>query len=174
MSLAALKSDSPELSYHLDATLPTTLTLEKSDSGERQLMPWSPHFLWPLWHRNLTQVKGNLRAGPNISHDPCFREFWLRPEPTYTLKPTFPMSFREGIRQEGKGSPNGGDRLQVSDIFSLSLKQQEETNYMCQIFFPSLISFKILCCHDFTWFHLNLTCLKPWGNHTFFLWRCFS
>ena len=33
----------------------------------------------------------------------------------------------EGNRQEGQGSPNGGNSLQVSDIF-ISLKQQEETN----------------------------------------------
>ena len=33
----------------------------------------------------------------------------------------------EGNRQEGQGSPNGGNRLQVPDIF-ISLKQQEETN----------------------------------------------
>ena len=33
----------------------------------------------------------------------------------------------EGNRQEGQGSPNGGNRLQVPDIF-LSLKRQEETN----------------------------------------------
>ena len=38
--------------------------------------------------------------------------------------------------QEGQGSSIRGNRLQVSDIF-LSLKQQEETNYKCQIFFPS-------------------------------------
>ena len=65
-----------------------------------------------------------------------------------------------------QGSPNRGNRLQVSDIFYLSLKQQEETNYKCQIFFPSLYKFKnlqiqILCCHDNTWFHLNLTFPKP-------------
>ena len=29
----------------------------------------------------------------------------------------------EGNRQEGQGSPNGGNRLQVSDIFYLSLKR---------------------------------------------------
>ena len=34
---------------------------------------------------------------------------------------------REGNRQEGQGSPNRGNRLQVSDIF-LSLKQQGKTN----------------------------------------------
>ena len=34
----------------------------------------------------------------------------------------------EGNRQEGQGSPNGGNRLQVSDIFYLSIKSQEETN----------------------------------------------
>ena len=33
----------------------------------------------------------------------------------------------EGNRQEGQGSPNGGNNLQVSDIF-ISLKRQEETN----------------------------------------------
>ena len=32
-----------------------------------------------------------------------------------------------GNRQESQGSPNGGNSLQVSDIF-LSLKRQEETN----------------------------------------------
>ena len=37
------------------------------------------------------------------------------------------MSIWEGNRQEGQGSPNGRNRLQVSDIF-ISLKQQEETN----------------------------------------------
>ena len=34
----------------------------------------------------------------------------------------------EGNRQEGQGFPKGGNRLQVSDIFYLSLKRQEETN----------------------------------------------
>ena len=33
----------------------------------------------------------------------------------------------EGNRQEGQGSPNRGNSLQVSDIF-LSLEHQEETN----------------------------------------------
>ena len=33
----------------------------------------------------------------------------------------------EGNRQEGQGSPNGGNSLQVTDIF-ISLKRQEETN----------------------------------------------
>ena len=37
----------------------------------------------------------------------------------------------EGNRQEGQGSPNGGSKLQMSDIFSLSLKWQEETNDKC-------------------------------------------
>ena len=35
--------------------------------------------------------------------------------------------FWDGNRQEGQGSPDGGNGLQVSDIF-ISLKQQEETN----------------------------------------------
>ena len=33
----------------------------------------------------------------------------------------------EGNRQEGRGSPSGENRLQVSDIF-IALKWQEETN----------------------------------------------
>ena len=40
---------------------------------------------------------------------------------------TLPTKVWEGNRQEGQGSPNGGNRLQVPDIF-ISLKQQEETN----------------------------------------------
>jgi len=122
MPLAALKSDSPQLIYHLAPTFPMTLTLEKSDSGQSQLMPWMTSFLWPLWHRNLNQVKGNLTSEPNISRDPCFREFWLRPLPTYTLNPTFSMSLWECNRREGKGSASGWNSLQVLDIFSLSLK----------------------------------------------------
>ena len=35
--------------------------------------------------------------------------------------------FWEGNRQEGQGSPNGENMLQVSDMFSLSRKWQEET-----------------------------------------------
>ena len=53
----------------------------------------------------------------------------------------------EGNRQEGQGSPNGGKRLQVPDIF-ISLKRQEETNQ--QYVFPSLYKFKrrflLTCC----------------------------
>ena len=43
----------------------------------------------------------------------------------------------------------------------------EETNYKCQVFFPSVykikVSFKILCCHNNSLFQqLNLTFLKRW------------
>ena len=48
------------------------------------------------------------------------------------------LEFWEGNRQEDQGSPNGGNSLQVSDIF-ISLKWQEETN---MIFFSSLYKFK--------------------------------
>ena len=41
--------------------------------------------------------------------------------------------------RKASGSPKGGNRLQVSDIFN-SFKQQEETNY--RYFFPSLYKFK--------------------------------
>ena len=40
----------------------------------------------------------------------------------------------EGNRQEGQGSPNRGNRLQVSDIF-ISLKWQQETNGRYFFFF---------------------------------------
>ena len=39
----------------------------------------------------------------------------------------YACSLWEVNRQEGQRSPNGGNSLQVSDIF-LSLKRQEETN----------------------------------------------
>ena len=52
--------------------------------------------------------------------------------------------------------------------------QTEEIGCKCQTFFLSLLSgrrkqttsvkffpFAIVCCHDETWFHLNLTFLKP-------------
>ena len=37
--------------------------------------------------------------------------------------------------RKARGSPDRGNSLQVSDIFYLPLKQQEEINYTCQIFF---------------------------------------
>ena len=85
----------------------------------------------------------------------------------------------EGNRQEGQGSPNGGNRLKVSDFFNLSLKWQEETDYKCPIFSPLSIqigkevSFKILCCHDNTWFHLNLSFLKPLAEGCIFFMEMF-
>ena len=60
--------------------------------------------------------------------------------------PTPPHSW-EGNRREGHGSPNGINRLQVS--------------------------LKILCCSDNTWFHLNLTFLKPEANQCIFLMEWF-
>ena len=35
------------------------------------------------------------------------------------------------------------------------------------------MSLKILCCYDDTWFHLNLTFLKPWANQCIFLMEMF-
>ena len=54
-----------------------------------------------------------------------------------------------------------GNRQQVSDIFYLSLKQQEETSV--RGFFPLLytnfkkVSLQILCGHNDTWFYLNFS-----------------
>ena len=51
------------------------------------------------------------------------------------IPPSFKhFSYWEGNRQEGQGSPNGGNRLQVS--------------------------LKILCCYDDTWFHLNFSSVQ--------------
>ena len=50
-------------------------------------------------------------------------------------------------RQEGQGSPKGGNRLQVS--------------------------LKILCCYDDTSFHLNSTFFKPWAKQYIFLMEMF-
>ena len=52
----------------------------------------------------------------------------------HTLEPAVHKRRGEGNRRDGQGSPDGGNRLQVSDVFSLSLKWQEETNYTCQPF----------------------------------------
>ena len=53
----------------------------------------------------------------------------LRPHESQHTRPPCPSQTPgwEGNRQEGQGSPNGGNSLQVSDIF-ISLKRQEETN----------------------------------------------
>ena len=60
-------------------------------------------------------------------------------QPSHRLSPPAPLTLSlsqwQRNRQEGQGSPNRGNRLQVSDIFNLSLKLQEETNFKCQIFF---------------------------------------
>ena len=85
--------------------------------------------------------------------------------------------------KEGQGSPNRGNRLQVSGIF-ISLKQQEETNNRyfpphspryCFLLYTNLKggSLKILSCHDDTWFHLKLAIRKPWVNQCIFLMEMF-
>ena len=48
-------------------------------------------------------------------------------QPVQTSMVTLVNYMWEGNRQEGQGSRNGGNSLQVSDIF-ISLKRQEETN----------------------------------------------
>ena len=35
------------------------------------------------------------------------------------------------------------------------------------------VSLKILCCHNDTWFHLNISFLKPWANQCIFLIEMF-
>ena len=55
-----------------------------------------------LGHRSLTQASATWPRGPNISHDPCFRKVWLRPESTDALNPTFPMLFATQIMTEAR------------------------------------------------------------------------
>ena len=94
------------------------------------------------------------------------------PQPHHYL-PLVSCLYWQGNRQEGQGSPNGGNSLQVSDIF-ISLKRQEETNV---IFFPSLYKFKrrfllkfcvAIMTPGFTW-----TILIPRDNQCLFLVEMF-
>ena len=90
------------------------------------------------------------------------------------------VCFWEGNRQEGQGSSSGGNRLQMSDIFlSLSSSRRKQTSVRFFFFFVLYTnlkrgSLKILCCHDNTWLHLNLTFLKPWANQGIFLMEIFA
>ena len=94
----------------------------------------------------------------------------------------------EGNRQEGQGSPNEGNRLQGSDIFYLSLKQQAEINYKNQIFFLlhtklkgdfSVEMFFLSYVNETMYLLWNLpffkmvppktnicSCLKPWADNS--------
>ena len=54
-----------------------------------------------------------------------------------------------------------GRRRQVLDLFPSPSRSKEA-------------SFKALCCHEDTWFHLNVTFLEPGANQRVFLWKCLS
>ena len=70
-------------------------------------------------------------------------------------------------RQEGQGSPEEkGCKCQTFFLSPLSIRRKQTTSVR-------FFSLKILCCHDDTWFHLNLTFLKPWTNNAFFLMEMF-
>ena len=80
---------------------------------------------------------------------PCAQRLCLAPGgcgPPLSTRGGSCLCLWEGHRQEGQGSPNRGNRLQVS--------------------------LQVLCCFDDTWFHLNLTFLTPWANQRVFLWKC--
>ena len=78
----------------------------------------------------------------------------------------------KGNRQEGQGSSNGGNKLKVLDILPLSSSSRKKQ--ISVSFFPFSIQIykeaflKILCFHDDTWLHLNLTFLKPGASQCFF------
>ena len=62
-------------------------------------------------------------------------ESWIVKKAEYLKSDAFKLWYLrrhhwEGNRQEGQGSPNGGKRLQVPDIF-ISLKWQEEKPSIC-------------------------------------------
>ena len=81
-------------------------------------------------------------------------------------------------RQEGQGSPNGENRLQVSDIF-ISLKREEETNkWYFFFFFPSLYKFKRFllkyCVAIITPGFTGRLFSNPDLTNAFFLQKCLS
>ena len=95
-----------------------------------------------------SQCVDNCIAVLRPVNDTCWNGLYLpQKPPSWTFSAFFfwrgkgIISYWEGNRQEGQGSPNEGNRLWVSDIFSLSFKRQEETN-KCQIFLSSLHKIK--------------------------------
>ena len=73
-----------------------------------------------------TQVAGPAPGGQYLSKD----------HPAQLPLPLVLGSYWEGNRQEGEGSPNGGNMLQVSDIFYLSLKWQGDAEAKTPVLWP--------------------------------------
>ena len=89
--------------------------------------PWKSHLAFVSPHAGVPSWRLSRQWHPRLGSE---REGWaLRGRSSET------QALWEDNRQEGQGSPNRGNSLQASDIFCLSLKQQEETN-KCQIFSP--------------------------------------
>ena len=59
-----------------------------------------------------------------------------------------------------------GCKRQTFFISPLSRRRKQTTSVR-------FFSLKFLCCHDDTWFHPNLTVLKPWANQCVFLLEMF-
>ena len=74
----------------------------------------------------------------------------------------------EGNRQEGQGlqMEEIGCKHQMFFISPLSSRRKPTTSVR-------FFSLKILCCHDDSWFHLYLPCLKLWATQCIFLMEMF-
>ena len=89
---------------------------------------------------------------------------------------SFSMEFENWINERIRGR-----KARVSpNSISLLSGRRRQTTYQPLFFFFILYSklkmrclFKILWCHDDTWFHLDLTFLKPWDNQCIFLMEMF-
>ena len=99
----------------------------------------------------------------------------------WTVPVRAPASLRServrGRKARGPQTEETGCKCQTLFLSLWSSRRKQTTSV--RFFSPSLykiknVSFKILYCHDDTWFHLNLTFLKPWSNQCIFLMEMFS
>ena len=103
------------------------------------------------------------------------------------MMPLFPRQHNSPKRKAGNEKVTGRKArgLQMEEIgcnyqtfLSLLNGRRKHTSDIF-FFFPSLykfkrrLLFKILCCHNDTWFHLKLTILKAWVNQCNFLMDMF-
>ena len=131
--------------------------------------------VWKIGGKNFKDWRDNQARDITQGHSLSYCKIW----------PLFLMDFKKSLtglpwRSSVEGLPAGvGDADWVPGFERVTGRksrgpQTEEIGCKCQTFFISLLSgrrkqttsvkffpFAILCCHDETWFHLNLTFLKP-------------
>ena len=89
----------------------------------------------------LSELSMGIRTG-GINHVTKAQPQGTKDQTNYTRNHVAGRTVLRGSQAGRPGVSNGGNRLQPSGIFSLSLKQQEETNSKCQTIFPSLYKIK--------------------------------